>query len=369
MEPELARRHASARAAMAEHELDAVLVAGSEYTGFDGAVSYYSGFRIVHRHAYVLLPLAGDATLVFPSEARYVGEHGAAWVENQVFADHPGEWLARHLRNRRVGVHGRDHVMPVRDHVALDGAVELVPFDAQLDLTRAVKSPLELESVRESVQLNEEGFDAVLRAFSPGRSEAAILAPAEQLFAERGCGRRTMNMVLGGEPGPAAVEFRIPSPNRLVRAGELFLPSLEIAGPGGHWAEVSRPICAGDLDGAAGEMFAAYTSYFAAAEKALRAGSTAHDVHRTVAACFDGLGFRLGHVTGHSIGMTMIEHPRIGEGETTVLRENMVLSMHPHVMSADGNRCFFMQDTWLVGRERGERLSTLPVRVFEGSSA
>jgi Xaa-Pro aminopeptidase len=354
---------------MEEHELDAVLVAGSEYTGFDGAVAYYSGFRIVHRYAYVLLPLEGDPTLVFPSEARYVGEHGAAWIESQVFADVPGEWLAGHLRGRRVGVHGGDYVMPVRDHVVLDRAAELVPFDAQLDLARAVKSPLELESVRESVRLTEEGFDVVRHAFAPGANEAAILAPAEQLFAERGCGRRTMNMVLGGPPGPAAVEFRIASTERIVRPGELFLPSLEIAGPGGHWAEVSRPLCSGEPDRTARDMYDAYTAYFAATQRTLRAGTTAHDVHRAVTTCFDGLGYVLGHVTGHSIGMTMIEHPRIGDGETTVLRENMVLSLHPHVMTADGNRCFFMQDTWLVGRDRGERLSTLPVRIFEGSAA
>ena len=41
---------------MAEHDADALLVCGSEYTGFEGAVRYLSGFRIVHRYAYVLLP-------------------------------------------------------------------------------------------------------------------------------------------------------------------------------------------------------------------------------------------------------------------------------------------------------------------------
>ena len=52
---EVARRYANARAAMAEHGVDALLVSGSEYSGFEGAVRYLSGFRIVHRYAYVLL--------------------------------------------------------------------------------------------------------------------------------------------------------------------------------------------------------------------------------------------------------------------------------------------------------------------------
>ena len=51
---------------------------------------------------------------------------------------------------------------------------------------------------------------------------------------------------------------------------------------------------------------------------------------------FTQRGYHLGHVTGHSIGMTMIEHPRIGEGIETELAANMVFSMHPHAIAADG---------------------------------
>ena len=78
LSPELQRRHANVRAAMAEHDLDALVVAGSEYSGFEGAVTYLSGFQIVHRYAYVVVPADGEPYIVFPTEARYVGEHGTA---------------------------------------------------------------------------------------------------------------------------------------------------------------------------------------------------------------------------------------------------------------------------------------------------
>ena len=76
LSPELRRRHSNIRTAMAAHDLDALIVSGSEYSGFEGAVTYMSGFQIVHRYAYVVVPADGDAFVVFPSEARYVGEHG-----------------------------------------------------------------------------------------------------------------------------------------------------------------------------------------------------------------------------------------------------------------------------------------------------
>jgi len=91
------RRYASVREALARDGLYAALVCGTEYTGFEGQVTYLSGFQIVHRYAYVLLPLDGDPTIVFPTEARYVGVHGTSWIEDQVFADHPGVWLADRL--------------------------------------------------------------------------------------------------------------------------------------------------------------------------------------------------------------------------------------------------------------------------------
>ena len=51
----------------------------------------------------------------------------------------------------------------------------------------------------------------------------------------------------------------------------------------------------------------------------MRAGATCHDVHMAVSKGFTERGYHLGHVTGHSIGMTMIEFPKVGEGVETEL--------------------------------------------------
>ncbi len=362
---EIDRRYERIRAAAARDGLDAVVVCGNEYTGFEGAVTYLSGFVIVHRYAYVLLPVDGDPAIVFPSEARYVGEHGTTWIDDQVFVDRPGEWLADRLRGRRAGVSGLDYVMTVRDHQALSGC-ELVGWDPAFDLARAVKSELELESVRESVRINTEGFWVFLDAFEPGRTEREILAPCEEYFVSQGCGRWTMDMVLDGPNGGALPEFKIAG-TRPVEAGDMLLPSLEIAGPGGHWVEVSRAICAGEPNDETKRMMEAYAEYYDVAPGALRAGTTARDAHRAVAKGFTERGFRLGHVTGHSIGMTMIEFPKIGEADETVLESGMVLSMHPHAISADGQSCLYMQDTWLVTDDGGVPLAGLEMKIYDGT--
>jgi Xaa-Pro dipeptidase len=351
---EVERRYTRVREALQRDGLDAAIICGSEYTGFEGAVTYLSGFQIVHRYAYVVLPVDGDPSIVFPAEARYVGEHDTSWIEDQVFADRPGEWIADRLRGKRVGVYGLDYVMAVRDYQALAGDLEIVSWEEGFDHARAVKSDAELESVRDSVRINTEGFWAFLDAYEPGRTAAEVLAPAERLFVEEGCGRLTMNMVLVGP------EFAIARSDTVL--GDFCIPSLEVAGPGGHWVEVSRAI--GAPNDEVSRMNDAYGEYFEAAREALRPGAAAHDVHRAVAKGFLDRGYRLGHVTGHSIGMTMIEFPKIGEGIETELEENMVFSMHPHAIAENGADCLYMQDTWLVTRDGGEPLAGLPMRIF-----
>jgi Xaa-Pro dipeptidase len=363
--PELERRYANVRAAMGEHDLDALVVSGNEYSGFEGAVTYLSNFQIVHRYAYVLVPAEGDPSIVFPSEARYVGEHGTAAIE-QVFHDRPGEHIAARARGegwRRLGVYGLDYVMTVRDRAALEG-LELVGFDVEFDLARAVKSEAELESVRDSVRINQRGFEIFLEAYEPGKSAAEVMAAAEEWFVAEGCGRLTMNMVLTGTDSYARPEFKIA--RREEALPRFVLPSLEVAGPGMHWVEVSRAIAAREqeLSQDTERMVEAYGEYVEAARSSMRPWASCHDVHRAVSAGFSERGYHLGHVTGHSIGMTMIEFPKIGEGVETELREGMVLSMHPHAIAANGEDCLYMQETWLVTAEGGEPLSTLPMQVF-----
>ena len=163
-----------------------------------------------------------------------------------------------------------------------------------------------------------------------------------------------MNLVLVG------AEFAIARDDTTF--GEFTVPSLEIAGPGGHWVEVSRAL--GTPSTEVSRMLDAYEEYYETAKTALRPGATAHDVHRAVSKGFTDRGYHLGHVTGHSIGMTMIEFPKIGEGVETELSANMVFSMHPHAIADDGVECLYMQDTWLVTPDGGEPLAGLELKIY-----
>ena len=301
------------------------------------------------------MPADGEPFIVFPTEARYVGEHGTTTLE-QVFADRPGAEIAARAKAagwKRIGVFGLDYIMNVRDHSALAG-LDLVHFDVEFDHSRAVKSKAELESVRDSVRINQRGFEVFFDAYEPGRSAAEVMGAAEGYFVERGL--RPADDEHGADRARAAAGWRCPSSRSRARRRSSATSSClrsRSPGPGMHWVEVSRAVGTEDapLSDHTKRQMEAYAEYYEAARGALRAGATCHDVHRAVSAGFSARGYQLGHVTGHSIGMTMIEFPKIGEGVETELAEDMIFSMHPHAI-ADSGDCLYMQDTWLVTADR-----------------
>ena len=366
---EIARRYAALRSAMERDHLDALLVCGNQYAGFEGAVRYVSGFEIVHRYAYVLLPLAGEPTLIFPAEARWIGDKKKPWVRDQVWADVPGRWLRDRAHERgwkRLGVYGMDAVMAVRDYRELtSGPCELVAWDFSFDMARAVKSEWELAHIRQSMEVILDGFGALVGAYEPGKTEAEIMAPAVERFFAGGAGPRMMNIVLSGPHGEAEAHFKVPG-DRVVQPDDLMLYSLEIGGYEGYWVEFSRALIRGEPSARIRQMASAYPEAMEAARLLMREGERARDVHRAVAETFAAHGFSLGHLSGHSIGLTMLEHPAIGARSDVELREGMIFSLHPQVIDRDGQVCLYTQDTFRVGRKEGENLADVEWKFYQG---
>jgi len=228
-----------------------------------------------------------------------------------------------------------------------------------------VKSEEELAEVRDAMDIIVDGFWALVGAYAPGKTEAEIMAPAVERFFARGAGPRMMNILLSGTNGEAEASFKVPG-NRVVGKDDLLLYSLEITGVGGYWVEFSRPLIQGKISSRTQAMADAYPDALEAARKLMRAGERASNVHRAVAETFAKKGFALGHLSGHSIGATMLEYPAIGATSDVELQENMIFSLHPQVVDQDGKVCLYTQDTYRVGASEGECLADVEWKFYRG---
>lgn len=352
--------------------MDALLVCSNQYTGFEGPVRYVSGFEMVHRYVYVLIERDGGEKIIFPEEARWIGDKNKPWVQDHYWPEVPGEWVREYGEEQgweKLAVYGMDNIMTVEDYRALSQAnYELNRFNHEFDMIRAEKSEWELERVRASMDLIQDGFWEVIEAFEPGKTEEEVMAPCVERFTEGGSGPRIMNIILSGTAGEAEVHFKIPG-NREIQPDDLLMYSLEVTDREGYWTEFSRVITRHELTGATREMADIYPEALNEARKNLKAGNRASQVHNAFNAIFEEHGFKLGHLSGHGIGTSMIEDPAIGEDEETILKENMILSFHPQVVDEDGEICLYAQDTFRVGENEGENLSEVPWRLFDGTES
>ncbi len=366
---EIDRRYANTHAAMEKAGLDALIISGSEYSGFEGAIRYMCGFLILHRYAYVVIPAEGDPVCVFPREATWVGDHSATFIEKCEFPSHCGEWMADYLKNKNVkklGIYGLEYIINVRDYSALAAEdFEIIDFEIAFDYTRAQKSEEELKSVRHSMEINKQGVLDVIKNYKAGKTEAELMGIAEQTFAAAGCARNTMDMVQMGPNGSLRPQMVFPI-QRPAKDSDGMMFGLEISGEGGHWVEFSRPLMPKGMDEITTEMMTAYQEFHELAKEHMKAGNNAEKVANDCMKPIFDRGYISGHVCGHSIGMTMIEMPRIGEGFDFVLPENMVCSMHPHFMNQERTHSLYFQETYRVGKDDGEPLSGVPIKAYEG---
>ena len=166
---------------MAAGSLDALLVCGNQYSGFEGAVRYVSGFEIVHRYAYVLLPARRRSHSALSARGALDRRQEKALGERSRLGRVPGNWMREHAdeqRWKRLGVYGLDYIMAVRDYRELaGGAFELVPFDFRIRHGARGEERGRTRRVRDSMEIIADGFWAWSRATSPGRTEAEIMAP------------------------------------------------------------------------------------------------------------------------------------------------------------------------------------------------
>ncbi len=367
---EIDRRYSNVRVAMEKHGLDALVIAGNEYSGFEGAIRYMAGFHILHRYSYVVITPNADPVIVFPREATWVGDHSATFVERRELPEHCGKWITDFLKEKnakKVGVYGLEFIVNVRDYKALAaGGFDLIDFDIPFDYARAQKADEEIISVRHSMEINKQGVLDVIKAYEPGKTESELMGVAENTFVSAGCARNTMDMVQMGPNGSLLPQMVFPT-NRPLKDSDGIMYGLEVSGEGGHWVEYSRPLMPNGMDAITQDMMDGHQEFHALVRENMKAGRTAEEVHKMCMKPLVDRGYRSGHVCGHSIGMTMIEMPRIGEGYDFVLPENMVCSMHAHVMNEERTHSLYFQETYRVTAQGGEPLSGTAIKAYDGT--
>jgi Xaa-Pro dipeptidase len=266
------------------------------------------------------------------------------------------EWATHGL----TAANGRSVEERLGSFATLKDASTLIP------LLRAVKSPAEIEIVREAARLGDAAFEAALPLIRAGADEAEILATMQGTVLAEGGDYPANPFIVGS--GRDALLCRYKSGRRKLDANDQL--TLEWAGVKAQYhAALMRTVIIGTPTERHRELHAAALEALQAVEAAMQPGRTFGDVfdaHATVMEAHELARHRLS-ACGYSLGAryapSWMDMPMFYSGNPEEIVPGMTLFAHMIIMDSDTETAMTLGRTYLTTTGAPEPLSRLPLEL------
>ena len=200
---------------------------------------------------------------------------------------------------------------------------------------RLLKTEREIGLLREAARVCDAGHDRLLEVAAAGRNELEVMGDV-LTRADRAAGQP---VPWAGElvSGPRTGRLRYPGGpvDRELERGDTVLMDLSVR-VRGYWADCTN-VSAVEAEPTADQarFFRAARNAFEAAVDQLRPERVASDAHEAASAAFAAHGFEPAHYTGHQIGVSVNEGPRLVPYDHTPIESGMVFSVEPGVYGGE----------------------------------
>jgi Xaa-Pro aminopeptidase len=363
-------RLAKARELLLRTDLDALLVTSNEAEFAN--VRYFSNYWPIFEMAGVLIPRQGEPILLIgpesetyaysrseipcirklleyrePADPEYPGVKVSTFKE--VFSE------AGIPNPQKIGIAGYlVTTLPI-----LDGLKENFPelsyvrADDIMVKLRSVKSPVELECLRQSFQISEVAIDAILERIKPGMTELQVVGIAQQVIYENGAEYEGMpQYVLSGKRSNNAISR---STHTVLKKGDLVQLNIS-ARVDGYSSGVGRPICLGKMTPRMKQMVEFGKLAHEKTMEWMKVGCVASEVAKKYQQLFIDHGYEDNFLYGpcHGLGMIEVEPPWMEITSNYLLLEDMTFNVDTFVQERD----FGLR--W----ENGVRITSAGVEVF-----
>ena len=336
---ERARRVAALRSAMDQAGVEALIVCSRGDEFMRGRVQYVSDIFQWAGWGVVVLPLEGEAAFIADPLWGLGRAKLAGWISDLRASQDVGGEVAdilaeRRLARARVGVVGLADVTPAAHIEQMRLACPRVSFEDATDLfddVRSVKSREELDHLSETSAILRAVFRSLEPQIRPGVMHRDVMAEAHRLARQFGC--------VDGIAQMAARPFKalMFSSSRVLERGDVIAVDLEWGGPSGYWVELRRTYSLGPQPPDTRRYWESRVESFAACVEAMKAGNSSEDILAARDRVYEKYGQDAEGVvayTAHGIGVDSLEPPWV-PGKERVLREDMVINLHPGIRFLD----------------------------------
>ena len=210
-----------------------------------------------------------------------------------------------------------------------------MPYDLMMHV-RAVKSPAEIDRLNACARLAEVGQEAVRKLVrEPGKSEIEIYSLAKAEMERFIGGRFALQDALHAGPNSVSPFPGLPT-DYIPQAGDLIITDM-VPYLNGYWGDTCSSYVVGGADAVTDEhrqMRQIALDAFMKGFEAAKPGITAGALDALVRGYIAQHGYEYPHHTGHGVGVSNQDEPRIIIDGPTVLEAGMVIVLEPPVYKA-----------------------------------
>jgi Xaa-Pro aminopeptidase len=251
----------------------------------------------------------------------------------------PVQTLADFLHHRRkrsrpwiIGIEAEHFTVAEKKNLTrlLPKHVRLKDAPSTVERFRMLKDADELNQIRAAVQLGARLFDRAHEVLRPGIPELRVAAEMELVARQAGAEGMSFPTIIASGPRSALPHARASS--HTVPRGAFVVCDFGVI-LAGYCSDQTRTVWVGPVSNEARKAYGAVREAHQAAIDAVKPGVRVADVDAAarnqlkrakLAAFFT-------HSTGHGVGLEIHEAPRVGAGQSEVLRPGMVITIEPGV--------------------------------------
>lgn len=345
---ELERRWKAARAVMREHKID-YLVMRNDEEFLGGYVRWFSDFPARESYPFtVIFPVDDEMTTIacgnlppsdyFPPRwaARGIKQRlGAPYFPSMHYTATMDAELAvgvlKEKKGATIGLVGRTSI-PITFYEYLVQHLPGCTFvDAtdSIDQLKVIKSPEEIELIKNTARLQDEAMEHVRKSIRPGRRDFEIFAEAQYAMAIRGSSRQLV--LVGSNPKGVVIRWQVHHfQNRMIKEGDQVNILIETNGPGGFYTEIGRVFSLGKPAQALQDAMGTAIEAQALSLSLLKPGANPKELWDANNAFLQKRGYLPEkRLYAHGQGYDLVERPAIRYDETMKIQAGMNLTVHP----------------------------------------
>ena len=240
---------------------------------------------------------------------------------------------------------------------------EFIDASDLVDRIKAIKSPEEIELIRDVAALQDKATSAAFDAFRPGALDRDLTAAAEYISLKMGS-EQGLYMCASSPIGTPTFFRNRHFQNREVQPGDQLDILVENSGAGGYYLEIGRKATLGPATDAMHRGFEFCLEARAFMLEQLRPGAICKDVWDNYNEFMRANGRpEEDRLHCHGQGYDLVERPYVRFDEPMPLAAGMVVACHPGY--ADDNGFHWVCDAFLIGEDKTERLHAYPEKITE----